>query len=157
MEIILKQEVDNLGYKDQVVNVKPGYANNFLIPQGYAVAATPSAKKQHAEILKQRAHKEAKMVADAETLAAKLEKVVLTLTVKANESGKIFGAVTAADIADGLKAKGIELDKRAIKVPAIKEVGSHKATVRIYKEVNGTVALEVVATEAAAPAVEAAE
>lgn len=150
MEIILKQEVDNLGYKDQIVNVKPGYANNFLIPQGYAVVATASAKKQHAETLKQRAHKEAKMVADAESLAAKLTNVVLTLSAKANESGKIFGAITAADVAEALKVKGVELDKRSIKVPSIKEVGSYTATVRIYKEVNASVALEVVATEVAA-------
>lgn len=150
MEIILKQEVENLGYKDQIVNVKPGFANNFLIPQGYAVVATVSAKKQHAEVLKQRAHKEAKMVTDAESLAAKLTAVVLTLSTKANESGKIFGSITATDVADALKVKGVEVDKRSIKVPSIKEVGSYTATVRIYKEVSATVALEVVATEVAA-------
>lgn len=149
MEIILKQEIDTLGYKDQIVNVKPGYANNFLIPQGYAVVATASAKKMHAENLKQRAHKEEKMVADATTLVAKLEALTVTLSVKANENGRIFGSITSADIVSAISAKGIELDKRSVKVPVIKEIGAYTASVRVYKEVGATIKIEVVATAAA--------
>lgn len=148
MEIILKSDVENLGYKDQIVNVKPGYANNYLIPQGYATSATVSAKKAHEETLRQRAHKEAKMIADAQAIASKLDVMVITLSVKANQSGKIFGSITTTDIADAIKAKGLEVDKRTIKVTAIKEVGSHTATIRIYKEVNATVKIEVVSQTA---------
>lgn len=147
MEVILKQEIDNLGYKDQIVNVKPGYANNFLIPQGYAVVATVSAKKVHAENIKQRAHKEEKMVADATAVAAKLEAMSITLSVKANQSGRIFGSITSNDVADAIAAKGIAIDKRSVKVPSIKEIGSYKASVRIYKEVGATVSVEVVSAE----------
>lgn len=145
MEIILKQDIDTLGYKDQIVNVKPGYANNFLIPQGYAVSATVSAKKVHAENLRQRAHKEEKMIADATSVASKLEALTIVMSVKANESGRIFGSVTAADLAQAIAAKGIEVDKRAIKVPSIKEIGSYTTSVRIYKEIGASVKLEIVA------------
>lgn len=150
MEIILKQDIDTLGYKDQIVNVKPGYANNFLVPQGYAVVATVSARKVHAENIKQRAHKEAKMVADATVIATKLEAMTITLSVKANESGRIFGSVTSTDITDAIQAKGVELDKRLVKVPAIKEIGSYTATARIYKEVVASIKVEVISTTAAA-------
>lgn len=148
MEIILKQEVDNLGYKDQIVNVKPGYANNYLIPQGMAVVATGSAKKVHAENLRQRAHKEAKMVENAQSVAAKLEALKLTLNVKSNATGKIFGTVTSNDIAAAILAKGIEVDKRNIKIGQIKQVGSHIASVRLYKEISATINLEVVSAQA---------
>ncbi|MEG0162896.1 MAG: 50S ribosomal protein L9 [Mucinivorans sp.] len=150
MEIILKQDIDTLGYKDQIVNVKPGYANNFLIPQGFAVSATVSAKKVHAENIRQRAHKEEKMVADATAIAAKLEAMAITLSVKANESGRIFGSITATDLADAIKAKGVELDKKTIKVPAIKEIGAYTASVRIYKEIGAQINVEVVASAPAA-------
>lgn len=150
MEIILKTDVENLGYKDQIVNVKPGYANNFLIPQGYAGAATVSAKKAHAETLRQRAHKESKMVGDAQTILSKIEAMVITMTVKANESGKIFGSITTTDIAEAIKVKGVDVDKRNIKITPIKEIGSHTASVRIYKEVAATVKIEVVSASAAA-------
>lgn len=153
MEIILKQEVENLGYKDQIVNVKPGYANNFLVPQGYAVVATASAKKVHEENLRQRAHKESKMVADATAVAAKLDALTITLTVKSNATGKIFGAITTSDIAQAIANKGIEVDKRNIKVGQIKQVGSHVASVRLYKEIAATLNMEVVSNES----VEAAE
>ncbi len=145
MEIILKADVENLGYKDQIVSVKPGYANNYLIPQGFATSATVSAKKAHAEMLKQRAHKEAKMIADAQTIADKLTALSVAITVKANPTGKIFGTVTTTDIAQAITAKGIEVDKRNIKVAPVKETGTHVATIRVYKEVTADVNVEVVA------------
>lgn len=147
MEIILRQDVENLGHKDQIVNVRPGYANNFLIPQGYASAATASAKKVLAENIKQRAHKEEKMVNDATAIAEKLAAVALAISAKASENGKIFGSVTTTDIAEAIAAKGIEVDKRNIKVEAIKEVGSYTATVKIYKDIVANIAIEVVAAE----------
>ncbi|MEG2606988.1 MAG: 50S ribosomal protein L9 [Mucinivorans sp.] len=150
MEIILKQDIDTLGCKDQIVNVKPGYANNFLVPQGLASVATVSAKKMHAENIKQRAHKEEKMVSDATAVVAKLESMALTLSVKANETGRIFGSITSADIAEAIKAKGVELDKKAIKVPSIKEIGAYKVAIRVYKEVCAEISVEIVATSAVA-------
>lgn len=145
MEIILKQDVDNLGHKDQIVNVRPGYANNYLIPQGYAVAATASAKKVLAENIRQRAHKEEKMVADATSVAEKLNATTITVSAKASEGGKIFGSVTAAQIADAIEAKGFAIDKRNVKVDAIKEIGEYKATVKIYKDIKAEVPVSVIA------------
>ena len=110
MQVILKKDIEKLGYADDIVDVRPGYANNFLIPQGYAISATESAKKVLAETLKQRAHKEAKFVADAEALAAKLAEVTLTITAKAEE-GRIFGSVTAANLAEALEKQGISVDR----------------------------------------------
>lgn len=156
MEIILKQEVENLGYKDQIINVKPGYANNFLIPQGYAVVATTSAKKMNAENIRQRAHKEAKMIENAQAVVSKLEALTVTLTVKSNASGKIFGSVTAQDVASAIAAKGIDIDKRSIKVGTIKEVGAHTASVKLYKEIGATIKLDVISVEAPATETEAA-
>lgn len=150
MEIILKQDVDNLGHKDQIVNVRPGYANNFLIPQGYATAATASAKKVLAEKIKQQAHKEAKMVADAQAVADKLAGVAVAIAVKAAEGGKIFGSVTAAQVAEAIEAKGFSIDKRNVKVDAIKEIGEYKATVKIYKDIKAEVAVSVSAETVAA-------
>lgn len=155
MEIILKQDVDNLGNKDQIVNVRPGYANNYLIPQGYATAATASAKKVLAEKIKQQSHKEAKMVADAQAVADKLAGVAVAITVKAAEGGKIFGSVTSAQVADAIEAKGFSIDKRDVKVDTIKEIGEYKATVKIYKDIKAEVAVSVSAE--AAPVAAAAE
>ncbi len=148
MEIILKQDVDNLGNKDQIVNVRPGYANNYLIPQGYATAATPSAKKVLAEKIKQQAHKEAKMVADAQAVADKLNGVAVAIAAKAAEDGKIFGSVTAAQVAEAIEAKGFVVDKRNVKVDAIKAVGEYKAVVKIYKDIKAEVAVSVTAEAA---------
>lgn len=148
MEIILKQDVDNLGNKDQIVNVRPGYANNYLIPQGYATAATASAKKVLAEKIKQQSHKEAKMVADAQAVADKLAGVAVAITVKAAEGGKIFGSVTSAQVADAIEAKGFSIDKRNVKVDTIKEIGEYKATVKIYKDIKAEVAVSVSAEAA---------
>ena len=144
MEIILIKDVENLGYANDIVSVRPGYANNYLIPQGFAKAATASAKKVLAENLRQRAHKDAKILADAQALAATLENLNLTFTVKAEE-GRIFGAITSADVAEALAAKGIEVDKKNITVEGIKTVGEYKAAVKLHREVKAEVALIVVA------------
>ena len=144
MEIILIKDVENLGYANDIVNVRPGYANNYLIPQGFAKAATASAKKVLAENLRQRAHKDAKILADAQALAATLENLNLTFAVKAEE-GRIFGAITSADVAEALAAKGVEVDKKNITVEGIKTVGEYKAAVKLHREVKAEVALTVVA------------
>ena len=120
MEIILKKEVANLGHADDVVKVKAGYALNYLIPQGFAILATESAKKQHAETLRQRAHKEAKFVADAEALAAKLSEVLVKVSAKVSENGKIYGSVTTAQLSEALAAAGIEVDKKDITIVSTK-------------------------------------
>ena len=144
MEIILIKDVENLGYANDIVNVRPGYANNYLIPQGFAKAATASAKKVLAENLRQRAHKDAKILADAQALAATLENLNLAFAVKAEE-GRIFGAITSADVAEALAAKGVEVDKKSISVEGIKTVGEYKAAVKLHREVKAEVALTVTA------------
>ena len=144
MEVILIKDVENLGYANDIVNVKPGYANNYLIPQGFAKAATASAKKVLAENLRQRAHKDAKILADAQALAETIANLPLTITVKAEE-GKIFGAVTSSDIAEALAAKEITVDRKAISVESIKTVGEYTATVKLHREVKATISLSVVA------------
>ena len=145
MEIILKKDVANLGHADDIVNVKTGYAVTYLIPQGFAIMATPSAKKVHAENLRQRAHKIAKFVGDAEALAAKLAETTVQVAVKVSESGKIFGSVTTAQLAEALAAVGIEVDKKDITVEAAKELGTYEATVKCYRDVKGTFKYEIVA------------
>ena len=144
MEIILIKDVETLGYANDIVSVRPGYANNYLIPQGFAKAATASAKKVLAENLRQRAHKDAKILADAQALAATLENLNLTFAVKAEE-GRIFGAITSADVAEALAAKGVEVDKKNITVEGIKTVGEYKAAVKLHREVKAEVALTVTA------------
>ena len=145
MEIILKKDVANLGHADDIVNVKTGYAVNYLIPQGFAVMATASAKKVHAENLRQRAHKIAKFVGDAEALAAKLAETTVQVAVKVSESGKIYGSVTTAQLAEALAAVGIEVDKKDITVEAAKELGTYEATVKCFRDVKGTFKYEIVA------------
>ena len=145
MEIILKKDVANLGYADEIVTVKTGYAVNYLIPQGYAIMATASAKKVHAENLRQKAHKEAKLVADAEALAAKLAATPVKVAVKVSESGKIYGSVTTAQVAEALAAAGVEVEKKDITLESVKELGTYEASVKCYKGVKGTVTVEVVA------------
>ena len=146
MEVILIKDVENLGYANDIVNVKPGYANNYLIPQGFAKAATASAKKVLAENLRQRAHKDAKILADAQALAEKIANLPLTFTVKAEE-GKIFGAITSTDIAEALLAKDVTVDRKNVTVDAIKTVGEYEASVKLHREVKVTVKLTVVAEE----------
>ncbi len=147
MEIILKKDVANLGHADDIVNVKTGYAVNYLIPQGFATLATESAKKVLAENIRQRAHKEAKFRADAEALAAKLAEVSVSVAVKVSESGKIYGSVTTAQIADALVAAGLQVDKKDITIvsESVKELGTYEASVKCYKDIKGTVKFEVVA------------
>lgn len=145
MKIILKKAVANLGEVDEIVEVKNGYAINYLVPQGYAIVATPSNLKQHEETLRQRAHKEAKKVADAEALAAKIAAQTVKVAVKVSEAGKIYGSVTAAQVADALVAAGVEVDKKDITVPEVKELGAYEAVVKVYKAVKATLAFEVVA------------
>ena len=138
MEVILIKDVENLGYANDIVNVKPGYANNYLIPQGFAKAATASAKKVLAENLRQRAHKDAKILADAQALAEKIANLPLTFAVKAEE-GKIFGAITSTDIAEALLEKGVTVDRKNVTVDAIKTVGEYEASVKLHREVKATV------------------
>ncbi|MDD4630861.1 50S ribosomal protein L9 [Proteiniphilum sp. UBA5510] len=146
MEVILKEDMLNLGYKDDVVNVKKGYARNFLIPQGKAVIASESAKKVLAENQKQRAHKLAQIKADAQAVAGKLEGVSLTIGAKASSTGTIFGSVTNIQIADALQAKGFEIERKLILIKdAVKEVGNYKAVVKLHKEVTVEIPFEVIA------------
>jgi len=146
MEIILKEDIVNLGYKNDIVTVKDGYGRNFLIPTGKAVIATPSAKKMLAEDLKQRAHKLEKIKNDAVELAAKLEGVSLTIATKVSSTGTIFGSVSNIQIADALAKLGFEIDRKTIVVKdAVKEVGSYKAVVKLHKEVSVEISFEVVA------------
>ena len=145
MKIILKKEVANLGEVLDVVEVKAGYAQNYLIPQGFAIAATSSALKMREETIRQRAHKEAKLVADAEALAAKVAATPVKVTVKVSESGKIYGSVTSAQVAEALQAAGVEVDKKNITLPEIKAVGEYEAVVKCYKTVKATLNVEVVA------------
>ncbi|MBP3455898.1 MAG: 50S ribosomal protein L9 [Alistipes sp.] len=144
MEVILIKDVENLGYANDIVAVKPGYANNYLIPQGLAKAATASAKKVLAENLRQRAHKDAKILADAQALAETISNLTLSIAVKAEEN-KIFGAVTAADLAEALAAKGVEVDRKAITVDAVKTLGDYEASVKLHREVKAVVKFSVVA------------
>ena len=148
MELILKEDVINLGYKDDIVKVKAGYGRNYLIPTGKAVVATESAKKVLAENLRQRAHKLAQIKADAEAVAQKLQGVSLTIAVKVSETGTVFGSVTAAQIADELAKLGHEVDRKVISVEAAKEVGEYNATIRLHKEVTVKVPYNVVAEAA---------
>ncbi len=149
MEIILKEDVINLGYKNDIVTVKSGYGRNYLIPTGKAVIASPAAKKMLAEELKQRAHKLEKIKKDAEELAAKLQGVSLTISTKVSSTGTIFGSVGSIQIADELAKLGHDIDRKIIVVKdAVKEVGSYKATIKLHKEVSVEIPFEVVAEEA---------
>ena len=147
MEIILLQDVNKLGQKDEIVNVKAGYGRNYLIPRGFAVSATASAKKMHAENLKQRAHKEEKIKAQAQEIAGKLAGVKVSVGAKTSSSGKIFGSVNTIQIAEALKEKGFEIDRKNITLPVdqIKEIGSYKAVIKLHREVKVEVEFEIIA------------
>ena len=145
MEVILKEDILTLGYKDDVVNVKKGYARNFLIPQGKAVIATESAKKVLAENQRQRAHKIAQIKAESEALAAKMEGVTLTIGAKTSSTGTIFGSVTNIQIAEALLEKGFEIDRKVIIIKdQVKEVGNYIAVAKLHKEVSVEIPFEVV-------------
>ncbi|MBX7053060.1 MAG: 50S ribosomal protein L9 [Flavobacteriales bacterium] len=147
MEVILKSNIEKLGAKDEVVSVRPGYARNYLIPRGYAIAATESAKKMLTENLKQRAHKETKILAEAQTLAEKLGALDLKIGTKASETGKIFGSVNTIQISEALAKEGFNIDRKSISITDehIKMLGSYEAKVKLHKEVSAVVKFEVVA------------
>ena len=147
MEIILKQDVPNLGFKDDLVTVKDGYATNYLIPKGYAIMAVPSEKKKLAETIRQRQFKEEKIRKEAEKLAEKLEDIEVKIGAKVGTSGKIFGSVNALQIADAIKDQfDLDIDRKKIMIDgdSIKEVGTYKATINLHKEVRPEIKFEVV-------------
>ncbi|HIZ85441.1 MAG TPA: 50S ribosomal protein L9 [Candidatus Coprenecus stercoravium] len=162
MEIILKQDVANLGHKDDIVKVKNGYAVNYLIPQGMAILATESAKKVLAENIRQRAHKEAKIREEASALAAKIAGITVKVVAKISSKGKIFGSVNNIQIAEAIAALGVEVDRRNITIAGmdtIKEAGIFDASAKFYKDIKADFKVEVVgdgteAAEAEAPAAE---
>jgi large subunit ribosomal protein L9 len=146
MELILKQDVENLGYKDEILKVRNGYGRNFLIPRGMAAMATESGKKVLAENLKQRSHKEAKNVEAAKAMVEKLVNTTLVVGAKVGEKGKIFGSVNTIQLADALKKAGFEVDRKriTIKEMPIKVIGKYKADVVLHKDVVTTIEFEVV-------------
>ena len=148
MKVILKEDITNLGYKDDVVEVKSGYGRNYLIPQRLAVIASPSALKVLAENLKQRAHKIAQIKADAEAIAESLKDVSLTISAKTSPTGTIFGSVTNIQIAEALEKLGHNIDRKIIFIKDnVKEVGKYTATVKLHKEVSVEIPFEVVPYE----------
>ncbi len=146
MEVILKKNVDNLGYTNEVVSVKPGYGRNFLIPQGYAVLATASAKKAHEEIMRQKSHKDTKILAEAQELATKIEATSVKIVTKVGEKGKIFGSVNTVQLSEALKAEGIDIDRKSLKIKdePIREIGTYEASANLHKDVKATFSFEVV-------------
>ena len=146
MELILKQDVENLGFKDDVVKVKNGYGCNYLIPQGMAILATPSAKKVLAENLKQRAFKEKKIVDDAQALAKKITALEVKIAAKAGSGDKLFGSVGTADLSAALSEAGHDVDKKFIKLAGstVKRLGKYTASIRLHREVNASLDFEVV-------------
>ena len=155
MELILKEDVIGLGFKNDIVNVKSGYGRNYLSPQGKAVIASPSAKKILAENLKQQAHKLAALKAAAEEKAAALEGVALTITAKVSATGQLYGSVTNMTVADELAKLGKEVDRKIIVLKDIKKVGEYVAVVRFHKEVSAEIPVTVVAEGGVAPVAEA--
>ena len=145
MEIILLQDVNKLGQKDDLVTVKNGYGRNFLIPRGFAVAASSSARKMHTENLRQRAHKEEKIKVAAQEIAGKLEGVKLIIGAKTSTSGKIFGSVNTIQVAESLKEKGFDIDRKSITLPEdqVKEVGIYKAIIKLHREVKVEIEFEI--------------
>ena len=156
MEIILKEDIIGLGFKNDIVKVKNGYANNYLVPTGKAAYATESAKKVLAEDLRQKAHKLAKIKEEAEALAAKINAVpALVIPMKVSTTGTIYGSVTNVQIAEGLAAAGVEVDRKKIVVGEVKAIGSYTASVKLHKEVTATVDFTVINdSEPEAPAEE---
>ncbi len=148
MEVILNQDIEKLGYKHDIVNVKPGYARNYLIPKGLASFATEGNKKMLRENLRQQSHKLAKIKAQAEDKAKQLEQISLTLKAKTGTSGKIFGSVTPKHVSDALKERGFEVERKRITLEEdIKMLGNYTATVDLHKEVKASLQLEVVSEE----------
>lgn len=144
MEIILTTDIAGLGFKNDILDVKPGYGRNYLIPQGYAILATSSNKKVLAENLKQAAHKAEKIKADALALAESIGSTTISISMKAGESGRIFGRVTNTQVADALVAKGFQVDRKQITLEDIKYIGQYKASIDLHKEVKHEVNVEVI-------------
>ena len=145
MEIILREDVKGLGYKNDTVNVKPGYGRNFLIPKGVAILASKSNKKMIDENIRQAAHKAEKFLKDAQAIADKLGDLILEITTKAGESGKIFGAITALQVADALTVKGFIIDRKKITISkSIKELGDYKAVIDLHKNIHHEITLRVI-------------
>jgi len=145
VEIILREDIAGLGYKNDIVKVRPGYARNFLIPKGYAVIATQSAKKVQSENIKQAAHKADKIRKDAEELANGIGDITLKIAAKVGESGKIFGKVTTTQISDALRSQGFEVDRKKISLDSeVKSVGDYSATLDLHKEVKHKIRFAVV-------------
>ena len=146
MDVLLKKNVDNLGDKDELVTVKPGYGRNFLIPQGLAILATSSIKKMHAETLKQRSHKAEKLKVEAQAIATKLEKATIEVGAKVGENGKIFGSVSNVQLAEALEKAGYNIERKRIKLigDAIKTVGTYQAEVSVHKEIKVSLSFNVV-------------
>lgn len=146
MEVILKQDVTGLGYKNDIVKVKAGYGNNYLIPNGFALIANDSNKRLTTENIRQAAHKAAKLKQDAEALAARIGDVLIEIGAKAGETGKIFGAVTALQIADALKLKGLDVDRKKVHLKEVpKQLGTYSVTLDLHKEVKHEIKVKVVA------------
>ena len=146
MEVILKQDIKNLGYADDIVKVRNGFGLNYLIPRGFAVIANVSNKKIHAEVVKQRAHKLNKVRQDADALVAKLESVTLTIGAKVGENGKLFGSITSQQLVEKLKSMGYEIDKKHIVMPEehIKKTGTYTAEVIVHRDIRAKLNFEVV-------------
>jgi large subunit ribosomal protein L9 len=145
MEVILKQDIHSLGYKNDIVVVRNGYGRNYLIPKGIAVLATESAKKMNTENMRQRAHKEEKIKNEALEVAKKLEGVTLSVGAKTSTTGKIFGSVNNIQIAEALTAQGFEIDRKVIAIKdAVKEIGKYTATIKLHKEVKVDIEFDVV-------------
>ncbi len=145
MEIILREDIKGLGYKNDVVKVKPGYGRNFLIPQGKAILANTSNRKMIEENIRQAAHKAEKALKDAQAIADKMGELTLEIKTKAGESGKIFGAITALQVADALAGKGFDIDRKKVSFKGnIKELGEHTAILDLHKEVHHEITLKVV-------------
>ncbi len=147
MEVILKQDIQDLGHKNDIITVKNGYGRNYLIPKGLAILATPSAKKMHEENIRQRAHKEEKIKNEAQETAKKLEKVSISIGAKTSSTGKIFGSVNTIQIAEALKVEGYKIERKNISIPEdqIKEVGKYTASVKLHKEVSVEIEFEIIA------------
>ncbi|MCT4622130.1 MAG: 50S ribosomal protein L9 [Schleiferiaceae bacterium] len=149
MELILTQDVENVGFKDDIVSVKNGYGRNYLIPRGFGVLATTSAKKVLAENLKQRAHKEAKIVEDAKKTSEALKNLEIKITVKAGANGKLFGAVSNANLADELAKAGHNIERKFIQITGgtVKSLGKYNATIRLHRDVIVEKEFEVAAQD----------
>ena len=151
MELILKKDVENLGFADDIVEVKNGYGRNFLIPQGAAILATTSAKKVLAENLKQRAYKEQKQVDDAQALASKIAGLEIKITAKTGSGDKLFGSISNADVADALAKEGVAIEKKFITIPGgtIKRLGAYEASIRFHRSVISKLNFNVAAEKGA--------